>query len=96
MVQLEVSNRYQSREGLLKFLRQRFGYDINFNVTETSDGHFRFEAPENLTEVNSKCVDWAQTRLINIVGGVEVSRPAGSRLSPVKLMRGNSDRNAKG
>ncbi|KAI0569597.1 hypothetical protein Alg130_11577 [Pyrenophora tritici-repentis] len=51
MVQLEISNRYQSREGLLKFLRERFGDHINFNITETADGHFKFEAPENLTKV---------------------------------------------
>ncbi|KAI0616944.1 hypothetical protein Ptr902_03401 [Pyrenophora tritici-repentis] len=50
MVQLEISNRYQSREGLLKFLRERFGDHINFNITETADGHFKFEAPENLTK----------------------------------------------
>jgi len=51
MVQLEISGRYHSREGLLKFLRERFGDHINFNIKETADGHFKFEAPENLTKV---------------------------------------------
>ncbi|CAN9247976.1 unnamed protein product [Alternaria alternata] len=50
MVQLVISDRYHSREGLLKFLKERFGAHVNFNIIETDDGHFKFEAPENLTE----------------------------------------------
>ncbi|RYO67040.1 hypothetical protein AA0113_g5144 [Alternaria arborescens] len=50
MVQLVISDRYHSREGLLKFLKERFGVHVNFNIIETDDGHFKFEAPENLTE----------------------------------------------
>jgi hypothetical protein len=88
MVQLVISDRYHSREGLLKFLKERFGAHVNFNIIETDDGHFKFEAPENLTEVGPADTNQAQTRLISVIERMEVSHTAGRDLSPVKLMRG--------
>lgn len=51
MIPHEITSRYYSRQGLLNFLRSRFG-DLNFKVTEVGDAHFTFEAPQNLTEVS--------------------------------------------
>jgi hypothetical protein len=50
MIPHEITSRYYSRQGLLKFLRSKFG-DLNFKVTEVGDAHFTFEAPEKLEEV---------------------------------------------
>jgi hypothetical protein len=51
MIPHEVPSRYYSRQGLLCFLRSKFG-DLNFRVTEIGDAHFTFEAPRDLTEVS--------------------------------------------
>jgi hypothetical protein len=52
MIQLQASSRYYSREGLLKFLRRRFGSKLSFKVNEVGDGYFTFEAPQALTSVS--------------------------------------------
>jgi hypothetical protein len=52
MLQLQASNRYYSRDGLLSFLRKTFGDHLNFKVNEVADGYFTFEAPRDLTSVS--------------------------------------------
>ncbi|KAJ8115232.1 hypothetical protein OPT61_g3078 [Boeremia exigua] len=49
MKQLQIKGRYYSRDGLLAFLRSRFGDHLDFKIKETKDGNFTFEAPEDLT-----------------------------------------------
>lgn len=72
MVQLQVSSQYHSRDGLLRFLRAKFGNDVNFKIKETGDGHFTFEAPRDLTPVSSLRFRLCDN-LLNSTGGVDVS-----------------------
>jgi hypothetical protein len=50
----QTPSRYYCREGLLAFLRRKFGNHINFNINAAGDGYFTFDAPELLTAVSRR------------------------------------------
>lgn len=57
MVFLETPNRYYSREGLLNFLRKKFGDHEDFKINQVGDSYFSFQAPRELTAVSITVLD---------------------------------------
>jgi hypothetical protein len=52
MIKLQAHSRYYSRQGLLNFLRSKFGDHLDFRINEVDDGYYTFEAPRDLTPVS--------------------------------------------
>jgi hypothetical protein len=54
MISQQTPARYYSLRGLEKFLTEKFGTGIDFNICAMSDGYFTFEAPASLTSVSQQ------------------------------------------
>ena len=65
MVPLEADKRYYNRDGLLRYLRSKFGNKVNFRIAEVADACFTFQAPRNLTDVSLVPVCQAEEALLS-------------------------------
>ena len=67
MIQQRAFQRYYSRDKLQKFLKSKFGENINFNIQRAGEEYLTFEAPKLLTLVSRSerltglCVGWRPT-----------------------------------
>lgn len=52
MIQQQALQRYYSRDKLQRFLKNKFGDNINFNIQRAGEEYLTFEAPELLTAVS--------------------------------------------
>ncbi|KAI4688375.1 hypothetical protein J4E81_007971 [Alternaria sp. BMP 2799] len=62
MIQQQALQRYYSRDKLQKFLRNKFGDNINFNIQRAGEEYLTFEAPELLTaDMKPACTSLTQS-----------------------------------
>jgi hypothetical protein len=76
MIQHQTPSRYYSRDGLLKFLKEKFGDHFYFNIDSAGDGYFTFEAPQRLTAVSytSKATAQGQSNFYRMIGGISTRK----------------------